>query len=429
MVLFTIRNLVRQSLSWILSAIGQRAAILTSTGKLSRKNFEKQDGRIIDRLDPSGEYTPLRQRSSSVTRLPSHRKPFAMEFSFPPAPPLYSIVMAARCMLIVWSLIGVGIVATRLRHWKAVRPTEIMRWVGAAAIGCVVALLGICRYSVYDDNAWNLPIFVAAISVSVAGITVCLAKVYAEGTSREKRIWIGGTVGAGLGFWLGLFLIFSPGLSHPAEFYRRTQCKNNLKQIGLAMHNFHDEQESFPPPVSGMPLVSWRVTLLPYLDQTKIYHQYNQKLAWDQSPNLALAHQRVGVFFCPCSYHHQDTKRRCYTAYSMLTGPHSVGANPKGTKLGDIKDGTSNTIMVVEACGAQIVWSEPRDVNVADQPVGINLNGSRSGHSNGWLSSYHSKGAHILLADGTVRFLLSDTDPAVLQKLAAIDDGDAQDAF
>ena len=68
-----------------------------------------------------------------------------MEVSFPPPPPLYYyIVIVARSVLVVWSLIGLGIVAIRLRHWKSVRPKEILRWGAAAAIGCVVALFGIC---------------------------------------------------------------------------------------------------------------------------------------------------------------------------------------------------------------------------------------------------------------------------------------------
>ena len=329
-------------------------------------------------------------------------------------------------MLVVWSLIGLGIVAIRLRHWKSVRPKEIIRWGAAAAIGCVVALFGICQYSIYDNNAWNLPVYAAAMSVSIAGITVCLAKVYTEGTSLEKRNWIGGTVGVGV---LVCFFILLPGRGHPAEAYRRTQCKNNLKQIGLAMYNFQDHHQVFSAPSRGTPLVSWRVTMLPYLDQHKVYHQYNPEVAWNQTPNVALAHQSIGVFVCPSSYQHHDAQGLCYTSYSMLTGRRSVGGKPRGTAISDIKDGTSNTILVVEACGAQIVWSEPRDVNIADQPAGINLKGLRPGHSKGWLSSYHSRGAHILLADGSVRFLWSETDPAVLQHLADIDGGEFDGPF
>jgi prepilin-type processing-associated H-X9-DG protein len=109
---------------------------------------------------------------------------------------------------------------------------------------------------------------------------------------------------------------------------------------------------------------------------------------------------------------HQGSDGMYHTAYSMLSGPQTVGGNPSGTKFSDIKDGAGNTAMVVEACRAQIVWSEPRDVNIADQPAGINLKGHRPGHSKGWLSSFHARGAHVLLADGSVRFVSSATHPA-----------------
>jgi hypothetical protein len=352
----------------------------------------------------------------------------AMEFAFPPAPQDYSVVIVARCLLVAWSLTGVAIVAIRLRRWKSVRPTEIQWWGAAAAISCVVALLGMCKYTVYDNNDWNIPALTAAVSVSIAGITVCLYKIATEGTHHEKRTWIGGTVGTGIAIWLVLFLVFfTGGVGDPGEYYRRTECKNNLKVIGLAMHNFHDERDAFPPPESGTPLISWRVTLLPYLDQHKVYTRYDQKAEWNQAPNLALARIQIRALSCPASYQYQGDDEMYDTAYSMLTGPQTVGGNPGGTRLRDIKDGASNTAMVVEACGAQINWSEPRDVNIADQPAGINLKGQRPGHSKGWLSSFHSRGAHILQADGAVRFVSSETDPGVLQNLAKMDDAPVLD--
>lgn len=336
-------------------------------------------------------------------------------------------MIVARCLLVAWSLTGLCIVAIRLRRWKSVRPTEIQWWAAAAAISCVVAFFGICRYPIYDNNDWNIPSFTAAVSVSIAGITVCLYKVATEGTHHEKRTWIGGTVSTGVAIWLVLFLNFWSDMGNSAEAHRRTECKNNLKVIGLAMHNYLDERDAFPPPASGTPLVSWRVTLLPYMDQYAFYSRYDRKAEWNQPPNLALARRPIRVLSCPSSYQHQGTDEMYDTAYSMLTGPQTVGANPGGTRLRDIKDGASNTAMVVEACGAQINWSEPRDVNIADQPAAINLNGHRPGHSKGWMSSFHFRGAHILQADGAVRFVSSETDPGVLQNLAKMDDAPVPD--
>lgn len=292
----------------------------------------------------------------------------------------------------------------------------------------VLVSFGACRYPVYDNNRWTWPIFAATMAVSISGITVCLTKIYIEGTAQEKRDWIGRTLVAGIAAWLLILFLLLPGLSHPIEVSNRTQCKYNLKQLGLAMHNYHDACKMFPPAASGTVPVSWRVVLLPYLDQASLYSRYDRKLAWDQAPNLALAGERIDVWICPSNYQPRDANGLYCAAYSMLTGPHTVGGNPHGTRLRDIQDGASNTAMIVEACGAQIAWSEPRDVDIEQESIGINFKGQRPGHSASLISGYHF-GAHVLLVDGSVRWLPSNMDAETLQKLLKIDDAEIPDDF
>ena len=208
------------------------------------------------------------------------------------------------------------------------------------------------------------------------------------------------------------------------EAMRRTQCKNDLKQIGLALRNYHDEHHRLLPAVRDEPPLSWRVSILPYLDQARLYAQYDQRLAWDRPPNDAMASQKMSRYVCLSNSRPQDAQGRWFAAYSMPTGASTVGESPTGTTLNDITDGTSNTLLVVEACGSQIIWTEPRDVDVGVQPTGVNLNGNTPGQSAGWLSSYHVGGTQVLMADGSVRFLSAQTDPAVLKKLATINDGE-----
>jgi len=75
-------------------------------------------------------------------------------------------------------------------------------------------------------------------------------------------------------------------------------------------------------------------------------------------------------------------------------------------------------MMVVEACGHdEVVWSEPRDIDVRQQSISVNAPGRRPGHSVSILSSYHSGGAHVAKADGSVAFLSSNMDPEVLRSL------------
>jgi hypothetical protein len=163
------------------------------------------------------------------------------------------------------------------------------------------------------------------------------------------------------------------------------------------------------------------VAILPYLEQDRLFTRYDRDQPWTNPTNIAIATERIDSLICRSNYHaQQDGLGRWYTAYSMPTGANTVGANPHGTSIKEISDGTSNTALVMEACGAQLVWTEPRDINVDQMPAGINLKGTSSGHSDGWMSSYHLHTVHVLLADGSVRSLSTDTDPDVLRKLVSI---------
>ncbi|WP_437207243.1 DUF1559 family PulG-like putative transporter [Planctomicrobium sp. SH664] len=94
-----------------------------------------------------------------------------------------------------------------------------------------------------------------------------------------------------------------------------------------------------------------------------------------------------------------------------------------GGNIRQIVDGTSRTILLVEACGRNIVWTEPRDVDFTRESIGINRPGSTPGESGSILSSFHSKGSQALMADGTVRDLAASIDPAVLRSLLIKNDG------
>jgi prepilin-type processing-associated H-X9-DG protein len=95
----------------------------------------------------------------------------------------------------------------------------------------------------------------------------------------------------------------------------------------------------------------------------------------------------------------------------MFSDPVRVNF-PKG-----VIDGLSYTLMLTEACGQQIVWTEPRDVDMSVSPIGINLDGEVEGRSPGVASSYHPTGCHVLFGDGAVRFLSRTIDPEVLKAL------------
>ena len=96
-------------------------------------------------------------------------------------------------------------------------------------------------------------------------------------------------------------VLFFPPQRMAREAARRTQCKNNLKQIGLALHNYHDEYGAFPPAYTvdadGKPLHSWRTLLLPYLDQRPLYATIDLTKAWDDPANAEACKKRRRSIF------------------------------------------------------------------------------------------------------------------------------------
>ena len=337
-----------------------------------------------------------------------------MEFPFPPLPPEYGRVLTARWLCLFWTLLAFGWLMSKFIRWTAIRKADTLGWV-SFLVGA--ALLSCAGFGWYVQNDWLVPLTNMAIGIPFTGL---LLTVICRGRPARCR---------DIAFVIGISL-FCVTIAQPApvaqsrEVARRAQCKYQIKQIGVALHNFEKRHKQLPPAVRDKPPVSWRVSILPYLDQAPLYAQYDLGSVWDRPPNEALASQRMRGYVCPSSSRPQDEQGRWFTAYSMPTGPQTVGSHLKGMRIRDITDGTSNTLLVVEACGSQIVWTEPREVDVGVQPSGVNLKGNTPGHSAGWLSSYHTGGTQVLMADGSVRFISENIDPTLMQKLATVDGGE-----
>jgi hypothetical protein len=219
-----------------------------------------------------------------------------------------------------------------------------------------------------------------------------------------------------LGF---LVLILLPPLTGPHDRGRRTECKNHLKQLALALHNYHDTHGAFPPAYiadkDGRPMHSWRVLILPFMDQRHLYELYRLDEPWNGPHNRLLASQMPAEFRCP-----SDPGPATETSYFVVVGPKTIfpGAVPIAIK--DIPDGTSNTILLVEAADSGINWLEPRDLSYVEAIRGINP-------KTGWgISSRHEeleRGAQVALADGSSRFLADNTPVEQLLRMLERDDG------
>ncbi|WLD10689.1 DUF1559 domain-containing protein [Planctellipticum variicoloris] len=227
---------------------------------------------------------------------------------------------------------------------------------------------------------------------------------------------------------IGLAVLFLTrshlAVSTPVWVARRVQCRNNLKHIGLALHNYSETYDGFPATAGGDPPMSWRVAILPYVDQGPLFKAYDPARRWDEAPNTDVLTTRVYPMLCPAVERQHDEAGRYFASYVAPIGPETVLRRTESLQFAEITDGTSSTLMVVEACGLEIPWTEPRDFDVTRGPIGIDLKGHGRTDSPGLMSGYHTGGVHVLFGDGAVRFLSQKTDPAVLNALLTADGGD-----
>ncbi len=140
----------------------------------------------------------------------------------------------------------------------------------------------------------------------------------------------------------------------------------NLKQIGLALHNFHDANNALPAAIfdgNGKPLLSWRVAILPYIEQQELYQEFDLTKSWDDPHNKKLLAKMPKIYVVPGT-----DAAKGLTHYRALIGPGTVmepikDENGKlaGRNLTQLPDGTSNCIVIVEAKDST-EWTRPDDL-------------------------------------------------------------------
>jgi hypothetical protein len=204
----------------------------------------------------------------------------------------------------------------------------------------------------------------------------------------------------------GLLSLLQPPLEQARLAAKRSQSANNLKQIALAMHTYHDARKSFPPAAkcdqSGKPLLSWRVLILPYLDQSGLFEQFRLDEPWDSPHNKTLIGKMPPVYRSPLS----KLADRTRTNYVLPVGPAAAFGGPKCVALKDVRDGTSCTIMTVEADDSQaVVWTKPDDLPFDPKDP---LKG---------LGRLIEGGFQAGFMDGSVRFISKTIAPETLKAL------------
>ncbi len=224
-----------------------------------------------------------------------------------------------------------------------------------------------------------------------------------------------------------LVALLLPAVQAARSAARRTSCLNNYRQLGLALHSYHDTNASFPPggwlrrPGEQIRWIAWSALLLPHLEQPALYSHLNLALPYNHRANLTSAVTVLDVYLCPSSRRELprvDGRGAC--DYGAIYGERITSPNnpPKGPMLYDqtfpiaaIRDGTSQTIFV----GEDTAWQDGQWIfgrNVFDQAFAINQAPAFEND----IRSDHPGGANVLFGDGHALFLKETTD---LQLLAA----------
>ena len=190
------------------------------------------------------------------------------------------------------------------------------------------------------------------------------------------------------------------------ETARRMRSVNNFKHIGLAMHSYSNAHKTFPAHAiydkdGKKPLLSWRVAILPYLDQQELYDEFKLDEPWDSKHNKKLI-AKMPKIYEPLG---EEKKGEGLTYFQVFTGPDTLFDGPKKMKIQSITDGTSNTLLAIEGRDF-VVWTKPADLMLPNQknklpPVG--------GH--------FKNGTMIMMCDGAVRFMTTEVSPTLLRAI------------
>jgi prepilin-type N-terminal cleavage/methylation domain-containing protein/prepilin-type processing-associated H-X9-DG protein len=242
-----------------------------------------------------------------------------------------------------------------------------------------------------------------------------------------------------------LVALLLPAVQTARESARRSQCQNNLHQIGVALHNYHDAYRSFPigciekrtrrKPAARQ--LAWSASLLPYLEQTALWEQTDFDAAYDSVENAAAAATIVPVFLCPSTARlargregslvsnpgpagGADRLRAAidyggiYGAQPVLPTDNGVLLYDRAVTLSDVTDGAAYTLAVAEDTGRGWADYGSMDGEWINGENIFDVSGKVNAEQNNDIWSNHPGGAMVLWCDGSATFLSSGTDEAVV---------------
>jgi type II secretory pathway pseudopilin PulG len=259
------------------------------------------------------------------------------------------------------------------------------------------------RYMERMTNYWN-----EQTNLVHEGAQIIVFRVEGAGDSRSQL-----TNTAIIGVLVALLL---PAVQAAREAARRNASLNNMKQILLALLNYEAARRSLPAYANfspdGKPLLSWRVHLLPFMEQQVLYQQFHLDEPWDSPHNKALIPQMPAIFLDPSSGH---APTEGLTHYLGVKGEgRYFDGTSEGRKLIDMTDGTSNTIAFVQVNDDRtVIWTKPEDWEMNDATPFVGLGALHPGI---FLAGF---------ADGHVTAVSTMIDVTVLKAMLTISGGEA----
>jgi len=214
------------------------------------------------------------------------------------------------------------------------------------------------------------------------------------------------------GILVVLLAMLLPAIQAVRSTPHSTVCINQCRQIALAFLNYESANGHFPPAYiadeNGKPMHSWRVLILPFMEQQALYDLYDMDEPWDGPNNSKLHDTVVSCYRCPSA-----TDSDVYTSYVLITGAGTGFDRDQTIGFGDLDDGASNTILVTEIADSGFHWMKPQDITLDQFAV----------DSAEAPATHHKRGRNVALFDGSVHVLSHHIRSKELRKIALIDDG------